>query len=190
LLTYSLIVDILKSQKQGLTAMRTIGILVALAAVISVSVPQLAYAQENAPMTLMTDNNSMRVSIDWNPREIEPDQGANIILEFLHPFADSELAHVNYNLEILDEDDNVIESMMGLHTHVGADLHTLNFDNIGNFKVVVTVIGTGINPPFDTSRSGTVEASVVVVPEFPIAPIVLAAATGLAVIGARLRARR
>jgi hypothetical protein len=166
------------------------GILVAFLAVLTIPVLQLTHAQSNAPMVLATDNNSMRVSIDWKPEEIEPEQNVDIILGFRHPFADSDLSHVNYDLVILDESGSAVESVSGLHTHNGVDTQTVSFDNTGNFKIRVTVLGTGLSPPFDSSRSGTVETAIVVVPEFPVAPLVLAAAAGIAIAGARWKARR
>jgi hypothetical protein len=54
---------------------------------------------------------------------------------------------------------------------------------------VVNIIGTGINQPFDTTQSGTAEAAIMVVPEFPATPAALAAAMGIGIFLAR-RLRR
>jgi hypothetical protein len=92
---------------------------------------------------------------------------------------------VNYNLEVQDESGNVVESFEGEHTHSGVGAHTVAFDSTGSFKLLVDVIGTGISQPFDTTRSGTAEAAVMVVPEFPVAPVILAVATGIGIFLAR-----
>jgi hypothetical protein len=47
--------------------------------------------------------------------------------------------------------------MTDLHTHSGSDEQTVTFDTTGGFSFVVTIIGTGIDPPFDTTQSGTAQ---------------------------------
>jgi hypothetical protein len=147
-------------------------------------------AQETSPsppVTLQTNNESVTVLVNWSPQEILPDEEVQFTLDFQHPFSGESLAHVNYDLEIRDEQGNVVESLSGLHTHAGNDVHTVTFNNTGNFRLVATILGTGLDPPFDTTRSGTAEAALVVVPEFPIAPAILAIATGLGIALARIR---
>lgn len=146
-----------------------------------------AQSELSLPLMLKTENESVNVMVDWNPKEIEPGNAVDFSMDFQHPFAGTSLPHVNYNLRILDESGAEVESLTNLHTHIGQDVQTVTFDKTGNFKLMIEIIGTGINPPFDTTRSGTVEAAVMVVPEFPIVPAVMAAATGLAVLAARFR---
>lgn len=153
----------------------------------------LAFAQtgeSSPPLTLTTADNSLAVLAKWTPKEIEPGMKVDVSLEFLHPFAMTPLSHVNYNLTIVDENGVEVESLEGLHSHIGQDVQTVTFDKTGNFKLMIEVLGTGIDPPFDKTRSGTVEAAVMVVPEFPVVPAVLAAATGLAIVSARLKFKK
>lgn len=157
---------------------------------------QSAAAQEEVlspsqpPLTLKTNNESVNVVVNWEPQVIEPSQNVKFTLDFQHPFSGESLAHVNYNLEIMDEEGNTIESITDLHTHAGNDVQTVTFDRTGSFKLVVTILGTGINPPFDTTRSGSVETALMVVPEFPIASVILAAGSGLGIAIARMRMKR
>ncbi len=139
------------------------------------------------PVTLQTNNESVTVLVNWSPQEIQPGQEVQFTLDFQHPFSGESLSHVNYNFEIMDEQGNIVESMTDLHTHAGNDIQTVTFNDTGNFRLVTTVLGTGLEPPFDTTRSGTAESAIVVVPEFPIAPVVLAAATGLGIALSRMR---
>ncbi|MDQ5877077.1 MAG: hypothetical protein M3288_09555, partial [Thermoproteota archaeon] len=68
------------------------------------------------------------------------------------------ISHVNYNFEIIDQNNGeAVQSMTGLHSHSGTDEQTVTFDTTGGFNFVVTIIGTGIDPPFDTTQSGTVQ---------------------------------
>jgi hypothetical protein len=52
--------------------------------------------------------------------------------------------------------------MTDLHTHSGTDEQTVTFDTVGSFNLVATIIGTGINPPFDTAQSGTAQTVITV----------------------------
>lgn len=139
------------------------------------------------PLTLQTDNQSVTVLVNWSPQEIQPGQEVQFRFDFQHPFSGESLPHVNYNFEIMDEQGNIAESMTNLHTHIGNDVRTVTFNDTGNFRLVTTIIGTGLEPPFDTTRSGTAESAIMVVPEFPIAPVILAAATGLGIALSRMR---
>lgn len=148
--------------------------------------PAAAQSEEAMPpVTVATDNESVNVVIDWEPAEIEPEQEVEFSFDFQHPFSGDSIPHVNYNFEVQDESGTAIESLTDLHTHSGLDAQTVTFDNTGSFNLVVTIIGTGIDPPFDTTRSGTADAAIVVVPEFPVVPAILAAATGLGIFLAR-----
>ncbi len=151
-----------------------------------------AAAQETPPsssplVTLQTDNQSVTVLVNWSPQEIQPGQEVQFTLDFQHPFSGESLPHVNYNFEIMDEQGNIVESMTDLHTHIGNDIQTVTFNDTGNFRLVTTILGTGLEPPFDTTRSGTAGSAIMVVPEFPIAPVILAAATGLGIALSRMR---
>jgi hypothetical protein len=125
--------------------------------------------------------------VRWSPQEIEPGQEVTFVVDYRDALTDEPLTHINHDFEIADESGQVIESAPGLHTHSGGDIHTVTFDETGNFNLEVTIIGLGLNPPFDTTRSGTAQTAIVVVPEFPIAPVILAAGTGLALVYVRLK---
>ncbi len=151
---------------------------------------QSAAAQESdevSPLRLKTDNDSVNVIVSWLPQQIEPGQEVTFIVNYRDAVTDQPLTHINHDFEITDETGRVIESAPGLHTHSGGDIHTVTFDQTGNFKLEVTILGLGIDPPFDTTRSGTAQTAIVVVPEFPVAPFILAAATGLAIVSVRLK---
>ncbi|HEV8386345.1 MAG TPA: hypothetical protein VGQ03_01865 [Nitrososphaera sp.] len=144
-------------------------------------------SEEMTPLSLKTDNDSVNVIISWDPQEIEPGQEVTFTVNYRDASSGQPLAHVNHDFKVTDESGQVIESATGLHTHSGGDIHTVTFDQPGNFELEVTIHGLGINQPFDTTRSGAVQTAIVVVPEFPVAPLILAAATGLALVSVRLK---
>jgi hypothetical protein len=110
------------------------------------------------PVTVATDNQSVNVLISWEPMEIEPGQDTEFTLDFQDPSSGESISHVNYNFEIIDQNNGeTVQSMTDLHTHSGSDEQTVTFDTTGGFNFVVTIIGTGLNPPFDTTQSGTAQ---------------------------------
>src|SRR5215204_2439948 len=134
-----------------------------LALIMSASIsttPSVATATTTMPqpVTVATDNQSVNVLISWEPMEIEPDQDIEFTLDFQDPSSGESISHVNYNFEIIDQNNGeTVQSMTDLHTHSGSDEQTVTFDTTGGFSFVVTIIGTGIDPPFDTTQSGTAQ---------------------------------
>ncbi len=144
-------------------------------------------SEEMTPLTLKTDNGSVNVIVSWEPQEILPDQEVTFTVDYRDAASDEPLTHINHDFKITGEGGQVIKSFTGLHTHSGGDIYTATFGQTGNYELEVRIIGLGLDPPFDTTRSGTAETAIVVVPEFPVAPIILAAATGFAIFSARLK---
>ena len=114
------------------------------------------------PVTVATDNQSVNVLISWEPMEIEPGEDTEFTLEFQEPSSGEPISHVNYNFEITDQNGGTVQSMTELHTHSGSDEQTVTFDTEGSFNLVATIIGTGLNPPFDTTQSGTAQTVITV----------------------------
>ncbi len=115
------------------------------------------------PVTVATDNQSVNVLISWEPMEIEPGQDTEFTLDFQDPSSGESISHVNYNFEIIDQNNGeTVQSMTDLHTHSGSDEQTVTFDTAGSFNAVATIIGTGIDPPFDTTQSGTAQTVITV----------------------------
>jgi hypothetical protein len=143
-------------------------VLIAFMSLLLVHLSQGASAQPTAsapPVTVKTDNSSVNVIVSWNPKEIHAGQNVDISLEFQNPSSSQALSHVNYNLKVIDPSSGqTIKSIDGLHTHSGKDVQTIKLDNKGDFTLQITVIGLGLNKPFDTSKSGTAQTSIIVVP--------------------------
>jgi hypothetical protein len=132
----------------------TLAILVTSASTMA---PPAAATTMPQPVTAATDNQSVNVLISWQPMEIEPGQDTEFTLDFQDPSSGESIPHVNYNFEITDENGETVQSMTDLHTHSGSDEQTVAFDTMGSFNLVATIIGTGIDPPFDTTQSGTAQ---------------------------------
>jgi len=130
----------------------------AIIAASSMAAPAAASTSPPQPVTATTDTQSVNVLISWEPAEIEPGEETAFTLDFQDPSSGESISHVNYNFEITDQNTGEpVESMTDLHTHSGSDEQTVTFDNPGSFNLVATIIGTGIDPPFDTTQSGTAQ---------------------------------
>lgn len=145
-----------------------------------------AFAQSTTsspPVTIETDNSSVKVIVNWSPTEIQTGQNVDFSLEFQNPSSGQDFSHVNYDLKFIDSTSGkVIRSVNGIHTHSGKDVQSVTFETVGNFRLEITVIGLGLTQPFDTSKSGTVQTSLVVVPEFPFALAMLAVGGVIAIL--------
>jgi hypothetical protein len=142
----------------------TIFILAMIMTASTIAAPALATTTPtmSQPVTVATDNQSVNVRIGWEPMEIEPGQDTEFTLDFQDPSSGEPISHVNYNFEITDQNGETVQSMTDLHTHSGSDQQTVTFDNPGSFNFVTTIIGTGIDPPFDTTHSGTAQTVITV----------------------------
>jgi hypothetical protein len=121
----------------------------AAATTASTSMPQ--------PVTVATDNQSVNVVISWEPVQILPGEETQFTLDFQDPSSGESISHVNYNFEVIDQNGGTVESMTDLHTHSGSDEQAVTFDAEGSFNLITSIIGTGIDPPFDTTQSGTAQ---------------------------------
>jgi hypothetical protein len=149
-----------KNNTRVITAAATIFTLAIMMATSNMVAPPAAATTTTMPqpITVATDNQSVNVLVSWEPTEIEPGEDTEFTLDFQDPSSDESISHVNYNFEIKDQNNGeTVQSMTDLHTHSGSDEQTVTFDTTGGFNFVVTIIGTGINPPFDTTQSGTAQ---------------------------------
>ncbi len=140
----------------------TLAIMMVATSIIAAQAAAATTAIMLQPVTVTTDNQSVNVLISWEPLEIEPGQDTEFKLNFQNPSSGESIRHVNYNFEITDQNGETVQSMTDLHAHSGTDEQTGTFDNVGSFNVVATIIGTGINPPFDTTQSGTAQTVITV----------------------------
>jgi hypothetical protein len=126
-----------------------------------------AYGQTSAdtvqslPSTVKTDNESTEIHINAN-NDLVSSTPTSFFIEFRHPFSSMPLQHVNYNLEVLDSSGKPVFSEQNQHTHIGQNEHEITFNSTGNYDIKINVLGTGIDPPFDTTRSGIATVPVTV----------------------------
>lgn len=110
------------------------------------------------PISIKTENNAVAILVKWDSN-LSPGTEIPFMIDFKHPFNDMNLQHVNYNLQLLDDKGTYVFSKENMHVHMGSDVQNIMIENHGKYTLVITVLGTGINPPFDTTRSGVAKIS-------------------------------
>lgn len=110
------------------------------------------------PISIKTENNAVGILVFWDSK-LSPGTKIPFIIDFKHPFNDMNLQHVNYNLQLFDDKGTSIFSKENIHVHMGSDVQNIMIENPGKYTMLITVLGTGINPPFDTTRSGVAKIS-------------------------------
>ena len=134
---------------------------------------------------LMADNNKVK-NIAQLPKDgIFPQQDSEIRLTFFTANTNSLLRDVRYNIKFFDSDGNLLLDSTR-YTPEGIDVITHRFNEEGMVTMQVNIIGVGFSiQRIDTSVAGVAEASISVVPEFPIAILIISIAMISAIIIAR-----
>jgi hypothetical protein len=110
-------------------------------------------SKNSPPISIKTDNGALGISVNWDSN-LTLGNEIPFSFAFKHPFDDTNLQHVNYDLHLFDKDGKPVYSKEGLHTHTGTDVQDIMIENSDSYTMLITVVGTGIDPPFDTTRSG------------------------------------
>lgn len=141
------------------------------------------YLGEAPKMMIPTDNGSMFVEISIekarvidNALMLDAPQEVTIDAVFLNPGAFEPIMYINYDYQITDEVGNIVVRKTNLQAQDGIDTRTVTFADTGSFTITVEVKGRGLSEPYDTSRSGTANVMITVVPEFPLSVMAIMAA--------------
>ena len=125
-----------KNNTRVITAAATIFTLAIMMATSNIVAPPAAATTTTMPqpITVATDNQSVNVLVSWDPMEIEPGQDTEFTLDFQDPSSGESISPVNYNFEIIDQNNGeIVQSMTDLHTHSGRDEQTVTFDTTRGF---------------------------------------------------------
>ncbi len=134
----------------------------------------------------MADNGKVKVIAQWPEEGIFPQQESEIRLTFFNADTTSLLRDIRYNIKFFDENGDVILEQ-DRYTPEGIDVIRHTFDREGMVTMQVNIIGTGFSVQrIDTSVAGTAETSIAVVPEFPVAVLII----GIGMIAAIAMLRR
>ena len=138
---------------------------------------------DEGQMLLSTLNEAANIEVSIDRKKLEIDQITNFTLRFLEPEDGNLLKDVNYSFEILDYAGETVVNLQNQHAQTGVDVQSVTFLQEGPFTLLIDILGTGTDKPFDTKNSGMVSATITVVPEFPISVIMsLAAVIGFVIV--------
>ena len=138
---------------------------------------------DEGQMLLSTLNEAVNIEVIIDRKKLEIDQITNFTLRFFEPEDGNLLKDVNYSFEILDYTGETVVNFQNQHAQTGVDVQSVTFLQEGPFTLLIDILGTGTDKPFDTKNSGMVSATITVVPEFPISVIMsLAAVIGFVIV--------
>ncbi len=131
-------------------------------------------------VVLTTDNNNAKIIAQWPKQGIFPQQESEIRLSFFTP-SNAIIRDVYYTIRFLDEDGNIILEQ-DRYAPEGIDVIKHTFDREGIVTMQVNIKGTGPMQKLNTNIAGNTETSISVVPEFPIAILVISIAMVSAIV--------
>ncbi len=117
---------------------------------------------------LSTINQVIDIEVSFDEEQLEVDEPSNFTFRFYDPTSKILLNEVNYSIEILDANENIIVDMQNLSAESGIDSQLISFPETGTFHLIIDVKGAGIGTTYDTTLSGKASVIFTVVPEFPV----------------------
>jgi len=179
--------------------------------------PEKPNVQSSA--SLLTDFGGWLIKLDWNPKTLTADSQNNLKISFFDAFNEQQVTgDVNYDIQILDKDQNVLWSKTNAIASNGVGTQTVSLPGNGIYGITVKIKSIVNNGIPDNTRAGMGRGNIVipstvteiesltqsggqqanstiinnVIPEFgPIASIVLAIAIlSVVVSSAKTRIRR
>jgi hypothetical protein len=125
---------------------------------------------------ITSDTGGMLILLDWTPDQLSADNEATLSLEFHDAFSGDRITDaVTYDLRIFDPNGNEVYSVADQLAEDGSDTQTMTFPVDETYRIEVEVkaiTGNGQSP--DLTRNGIARGTVVV-PEFPVGALAVAA---------------
>ncbi len=118
--------------------------------------PETPNVQSSA--SLLTDFGGWHVKLGWNPTSLSADSQNKLNIGFYDSFTEQQvIGDVNYNIQLLDKDQNVLWSKNDAVAQNGADTQTVNLPGNGIYGITIqvkSIVNSGIP---DTTRIGIAE---------------------------------
>lgn len=135
-----------------------------------------ASADERTSGEIITDTGRVLVLLDWTPDKLAANKETTINLEFRDALSGDRITDdVTYDLRTFASDESQVHSITNQTAAGGAGSQTVMFPTDKTYRIEVDVkaITAGGQSP-DTTKSGIARGTVVV-PEFPVGPVLAAA---------------
>jgi len=117
---------------------------------------------------LETDNGAVTVELNIGKDSPDIAKPSAFELKFLDSNTGDLLENVHYSFEIVDFEGNKIVNNENQQAEAGTAFENVQFSKSGPTTINIDVIGTGVEPPYETKFSGKTSAVITIVPEFPL----------------------
>jgi predicted secreted protein with PEFG-CTERM motif len=130
---------------------------------------------EQTTTEISTDTGGINVDLKWEPNPLSAETESRVTATFSDAFSGARFDGFNvmYNLRILDMNNTEVYASQDLTANGGTDTQTIDFPRNENYRIEIRVTGLAEEGrPVDMTRNG-VARGLVVVPEFPVLPLVV-----------------
>jgi len=117
---------------------------------------------------LETDNGAVTVELNIGKDSPDIAKPSAFELKFLDSNTGDLLENVHYSFEIVDFEGNKIVNNENQQAEAGTAFENVQFSKSGPTTINIDVIGTGVEPPYETKFSGNTSTVITIVPEFPL----------------------
>jgi len=117
---------------------------------------------------LETDNGAVTVELNIGKDSPDITKPSAFELKFLDSNTGDLLENVHYSFEIVDFEGNKIVNNENQQAEAGTAFENVQFSKSGPTTINIDVIGTGVEPPYETKFSGNTSTVITIVPEFPL----------------------
>ena len=123
---------------------------------------------QEGTLPLETDNGAVRIELNIGKDSPDITKPSAFELKFLDSNTGDLLENVHYSFEIVDFEGNKIVNNENQQAEAGTAFENVQFSKSGPTTINIDVIGTGVEPPYETKFSGNTSTVITIVPEFPL----------------------
>lgn len=127
-----------------------------------------ATTNASSPMTYNLTDSNVQVKLSWQPESINTDEPTKFTYEFLNVSTGEHLSDVSYAVHMALDGESVGHGHNGTAPE-GIGTFEQQFDSQGSLSIVLESIKVG-----NSAIDGVAQFSINVVPEFPLAPVMIA----------------
>jgi predicted secreted protein with PEFG-CTERM motif len=123
--------------------------------------PETPNVQTSA--SVLTDFGGWHIKLGWNPTDLTANSQNKLNIAFLDSFTEQQVAgDVDYDVQMLDKDQNVLWSKTDAIASHGSDAQTISLPGNGIYSITVKVKTIFTNGFPDNSRIGMARGNVVI----------------------------
>lgn len=107
------------------------------------------------PFFVLTEKGTLKISLETEPVSLQKEKDSKLKIEFINPQSEKIQEHVDYNIEIIDNEKSVFGPIPLTHTSKGSVVIPYIFEEDGSYTVIISVEGVLFQPmPTETAQFG------------------------------------